>query len=252
MIELVNAERAKYGLTRLAESVEATLLARRHANQMARHGFVGHYDLSGRKCELRFNMLGARDHVAENIAYLEIGARVELSPDLVRSMFDDLLASRTHRANTLHPAHTHIGCAFSVQRSGSVTRIYLVQEFVNDWGDYDLLQPVVQSSSGVTLHGQLRDGAQLAYIGLAYERLPGDRTPKQVGEADLHYRQPEPSRYFEPGKEVQLLDGDEFEVNFPIDKLLGPLDVYVTVWVIAPGLEKPFRAMTQVLLLKRE
>ncbi|MDQ3024447.1 MAG: hypothetical protein M3R04_08710 [bacterium] len=53
-------------------------------------------------------------------------------------------------------------------------------------------------------------------------------------------------------KELQLQKDGEFEVRIPIDELRGSLDDCITVWVVAPGLEKPFRAMTQVLLLKRE
>jgi uncharacterized protein YkwD len=127
LLELVNAERAKHGLSQLQLSASASKLARQHADDMAAHGYVGHYDLQGRKCELRYNLLGETDHVAENIAYREVGARVRLTPELVRSIFGDWMGSKSHRWNIQHPAHTHMGYGFATRTPGKVTKVYAVQ-----------------------------------------------------------------------------------------------------------------------------
>jgi hypothetical protein len=266
LLELVNAERAKHGLSRVELSASASKLARQHADDMAEHGYVGHYDLEGRKCELRYNLLGETDHVAENLAMREVGARVRLTPELVRGIFADWMGSKSHRMNIHDPGHTHMGYGFALEHGGR-TKIYAVQEFVNDFGDYSLLPRKVGVQQSITIKGRLTGKYPFSCITIAHEAPPNARAPKDVGEADLHYRQPVPELvlladkagpvfYNPPGTlkppekigAVKLSSSGKFEATYLVpDSLQVPTDVYVSVWVETGGRVAHARAMTQVV-----
>ena len=291
LLELVNAERARHGMSRLALSAPASRLAKEHADDMAAHNYVGHYDLAGRKCELRYNLLGETDHVAENLAMREIGARVRLTPELVRSIFRDWMGSRSHRDNILNAPHTHMGYGFALEH-GAHTKIYAVQEFVNDWGECAKLPESVKAGSDIALMGKLRPDAVVMFAGLGSEAPPGARLPQQVDEDDLHYKQPRISAYYfasealrygkangiypppyaDEFREAVRADADgTFSVSVHAPKAEAPVDLYITVWArgknakpatdetgkptdktLGPDLWHPFKVMTQVVRVEPE
>jgi len=266
LLELVNAERAKQGLNRLQFSAPASELARQQADDMAQHGYVGHYDLAGRKCELRYNRLGETDHVAENLAQRQVGARVRLTPELVRSIFADWLASDSHRENILAPGHTHMGYGFAVESSGELSTIYAVQEFINDWGDYDRFPATAKAGAVLKLRGHIDRGARLAFVALGSEPPPGTRTAAQVGADDLHYRQPQPTEVLFPNYDtsaasgfpwgesaqlkprgIEVLRDSSFAADLTMPDTATAQDSYITLWVTSSKIAEPFRAMTQVV-----
>ncbi|MCH7472836.1 CAP domain-containing protein, partial [bacterium] len=199
LLGLLNEERRAQGfLPPLQDHPLASRLAQEHAAGMASGHYVSHYDLAGRKCELRFNAIGESDHVSENTAYYEIKHPVFLTPQLVRRMHMHWLESDSHRDNLLDPAHTHAGSGFAVTRSGQRTYAAGVVEFVNDYGGYDRLPERTKAGSTLHLSGYLDPGrATLQYVGLASEDLPFAR--------DAEYQMSHISGYSPPDVVLAML-----------------------------------------------
>jgi Cysteine-rich secretory protein family len=118
MVQLVNAERVKAGLSPLVVDERLTRIARQHSQLMAaKHGlshqFPGEPDVRHRVTAtgLRFNYSG------ENVAYDANAASAHRS----------LMNSPPHRANILRPEFTAIGVG--VIRSGDL--IYVTEDFAH-------------------------------------------------------------------------------------------------------------------------
>jgi uncharacterized protein YkwD len=265
LLELVNAERAAQGLSRLEFSAAASTLALAHAEDMAGQGYVNHYDLKGRKCELRFNAQGETDHVAENVSYYEIGAPVFLTEKLVRRIHDHWMGSRTHRANVLEPGHTHMGYGFSIVRRAQSTLVAAVQEFVNDYGVYTRLPLEARAGSVLQLRGRLDPGVRLLSVGLGSEDLPFERTVEYQLRHIGGYSPPDvalallPTQYegnYEPAARYREYNvvydrpAREFTVNIELKPHWPAAAYYVTVWVQTSKVVRPFPAMTQVVLVR--
>ncbi len=117
ILELVNQERANYGLHPLSLNAALTRSAQAYAEEMAGNGHFSHTGLNGSKFTQRNVAAGYTNWswLEENIAY------GQTSPEMVMS---DWMESKDHRDNILNPHVYDLGVGIA----GSAP-IYWVQEF---------------------------------------------------------------------------------------------------------------------------
>jgi uncharacterized protein YkwD len=119
VIQLVNDERAKYGLNALAPSAELSQAANAEACDMIHYNYFDHINpVTGSSPLDRFAASGFEGNICgENIA------AGQQSPEQV---VDGWIGSPEHEDNVLSPAFTHMGIGI---RLGGPYRIYWVQLF---------------------------------------------------------------------------------------------------------------------------
>ena len=100
---LVNAERVRQGLEPVAVDARLAVAAARHAEDMARRGYLSHVSPGGCDVRCRAAAVGFAGIVGENIAYAATAA------DAVRMW----LRSPAHRANILDPRWRSMGSGVS-------------------------------------------------------------------------------------------------------------------------------------------
>jgi uncharacterized protein YkwD len=127
LFDLVNAERAKQGLSQLKWDGHLAQAASVHTQRMAERGELSHQFSGEPPLAQRAGDAGAHfDFVAENVAY---------APDVLR-MHDGLMHSPHHRANILDPKSNAIGIAFA-ERDGE---LYATEDFAHLLGSYTATQ----------------------------------------------------------------------------------------------------------------
>ncbi len=74
--DLVNKDRATLGLNPVEIDPIPTQMAQSHAEEMASHGYLSHWDRQGRPPDQRYTDAGGRDSVQENIYLLQEGGGI--------------------------------------------------------------------------------------------------------------------------------------------------------------------------------
>jgi uncharacterized protein YkwD len=251
LLDLVNAERQRSGLSALTPLPLADTLAQEHAGEMAERHYPGHTSLAGLKCEARFDALGGTDQVEENYAFYEINRRVFLTGKLVRRMHAHWMDSAPHRANVLAPPHTAAGFGLSIVQEGGRSFVAGVEEFVTDVGECRRLPATLQPGRMLTVAGRLDPSrATLGFVALGREELPFPRSPQYQREHVGEYSAPPITIAYLPGGFTKLVGPGVRQVRFGVacDKRSGayrltippaaftaPGAYYVTVWTIPPG-----------------
>jgi uncharacterized protein YkwD len=113
LLRLQNAERRRHGLHRLRMSRALNRAARRHARDMVRHHYFGHFSRRGRSvvdrvASTRYGR-GRRFAAQENLYWWSRGRSA-------RSVVNAWMGSAVHRANVLHGGMHQFGIAV-VRRS---------------------------------------------------------------------------------------------------------------------------------------
>jgi uncharacterized protein YkwD len=277
LLELTNQARAEAGLSQLGWRADAAQVGQAHSDEMVAQHYINHYDLAGRKCELRYNADGGTDQVSENTAYYEIHAEVYLTPQLVKRMHQHWLDSEGHRLNIMEAAHTHAGAGFTVAREDGLSYIVGTVEFLNDYGDYQRLPERARPGQALKLTGQLDDKrARLAFIGIGSEDLPTPRTVEyqmsHIGgyspplpvmfllpAADALAQTPEAWRYVRPTVQFDQASG-KFTADIILRANWPAAAYYMSAWAVPPGALKrngtpdysrAFCVMTQVVLVEQ-
>lgn len=175
MLDMINAERARYRLSAVTLDPRAAALAQAHAEDMAAQLYFSHVNTSGLGPEHRAGLAGISDYTQENIYKIAWryrdgrAAAIPSWPVLVRDAHNAFMRSPGHATNVLDPLHTHVGIGFAHNPgSGDVC---LVQEFVKR---HSLIQPLPQrlvSTTMLDLRGELI-GVDEPLINVAHERMP--------------------------------------------------------------------------------
>lgn len=117
VLELINAERAKYGLAPVRYSNTLDTAAEKHAVHMARVGKMAHDGIGDADPGARIRAEGFGDSWGENVA------TGQTSPEQVVA---EWMASPGHRRNILDPTFRQMGVAYTTSSGG---RSYWAQEF---------------------------------------------------------------------------------------------------------------------------
>lgn len=125
VFDLVNRERSRARLGRLAWDDELAKLARDYSRQMARDGFFDHYDPDGRTVIDRAESARIRNWstIGENLFVCEN------HPYFARTAIRGWLDSETHRTNMLDKSWTTTGIGIATSRDGS---IFITQVFTHE------------------------------------------------------------------------------------------------------------------------
>jgi uncharacterized protein YkwD len=119
MLEAVNAERARHGISPLRTDATLTQIAEFYACRLVEGGFFAHDDpYDGSTVDSRAADFG--------YPFIKIGENLAAGQASARESLADWLKSPSHRANLLDPAFTQIGIAV---KAGGELGPYWVQEF---------------------------------------------------------------------------------------------------------------------------
>jgi uncharacterized protein YkwD len=186
MLDLINDDRAAAGLDPVAWDETAALAAQAHAIDMARHGYLSHWDREGHDPFYRYSQMGGLDTAQENV-YLfwqryDDGSPVPVDDwsRVVRDAQVQLMASPGHRDNILAPSHTHVGIGIAYNPETGDVRI--AQLFVDDYVDLEALPLEVSVAEEIQISGLLHPGASQPLLNLAYEPFPEPMTVEALNQ----------------------------------------------------------------------
>ncbi len=120
MIDLINRERERFGLSPLALDLRLAAIARHHSHDMALHDFVGHVGSDGAT-------LGDRLR-AHAYSFRRSAENVSQSPSVAEA-HAGLMRSPGHRANILNASVSHIGVGVVQVSSAAGPSLFVTQLF---------------------------------------------------------------------------------------------------------------------------
>jgi uncharacterized protein YkwD len=239
MLELINRDRAKAGLSPVVLDEAASKAGLRHARDMTAKGFTGHIGTDGSVPEQRYTESGGVHFVQENAACLFDGKERKLDATprfdpaklaaLQKMFMDEVPPNDGHRRNVLKPEHNRVGIGLA-QPEG-VNQPCLAQEFVDSYGSYEALPKEAKPKAKLRIAGTISKPLVFGGIGVGRTPLP---TPKRLeGVSGARgYAIPAPDQlYFGPGfktpKPVET-DGKRFSIELELGSQRG--QYAVSIW----------------------
>jgi uncharacterized protein YkwD len=251
MVKLINRDRASEGLPPVElDEGPSTRGGQAHAEDMAKHGYLGHWGSDGSVPEQRFTEAGGTDMVLENSSCFtdEKSRTLDGSPRIDPrnvEQAEDMFFHETpphdgHRKNILKPWHKRVGIGVA-QPVATATEIPVpcfAQEFVDAFGTYGAIPKRMRV--GETLHVQGTVAGPAAFAGVGLARVD---SPKAISVSELNRRRSYPvpapyQMYWPPGFQTPIpvkVSGAHFEVDVPVSDG-GKTGMYeLSVWVSLPG-----------------
>jgi uncharacterized protein YkwD len=251
MVRLINRDRASAGLSPVTlDEGPATRAGQAHAQDMATHGYLGHWGTDGSVPEQRFTEAGGTDMVLENASCftdeatrtLDPAARID--PKSVEQA-EDMFFHETpphdgHRKNILKPWHktVGIGVAQPVATPTEIPVPCFAQEFVDPYGSYSPAPRKAHPGDLLHVGGTMASPATFAGVGLA--RVDA---PKPIPATELNRRRSYPvpapyQMYWPPGFQTPIpvrVTGDRFAIDVPLSDANRAGLYEVSVWATMPG-----------------
>jgi hypothetical protein len=251
MLDLVNRDRASAGLGPVElDSGPATAAGQAHAEDMASHGYLGHWGSDGSVPEQRMTAAGGVDMVLENASCFVDERPRTLDPhptidpkDIERAesmFFNETPPNDGHRKNILKPHHKGLGIGIA-QPLATATELpapCFAQEFTDPYGTYARLPATMKVGGKLHVEGTIRGPAVPAGVGLA--RVDA---PRPIPIAELNRRRaypvPAPFQMYWPKGFVSpiplAVQGDRFAIDVPVSDGGKPGLYEVSVWAKIPG-----------------
>ncbi len=266
MLALINRDRASQGLVPVELDEGApTLAGQRHAEDMVRLGFLGHWGSDGSVPEQRHTEAGGADMVLENaLCFTDEAKRVVdpkglIDPEQVERaeamFFDEVPPNDGHRRNILKPTHTRvgIGIAQSTETAKELAVPCFAQEFVDGYGSYTPLPAKVKVGATIHVEGTLSNGARPTGVGIA--RVV---TPKPIPTRELNRRRsypvPKPFQmYWGPGfvtPIVAKIEGPKIAIDVPLSDKGQPGLYEVSIWAKIGASEEQTMVSLRTLLVE--
>ena len=239
VVELVNQERSKSGLSPVTWDETAAKAARKHVQEEADFGYISHWGMDGSKPQLRYSRVGGLDAVDENesvtlwpqggfqgISQTEL---LKIVTDLEASMIDEQPPNNGHSLNILDSHHTGVGIAIAIGKYG----VAMAQEFTNH---YAIINPVPLTASPgsiISLSGRIIPGYKITGIYALWEPSPQPMSKDQLNQThsysdppwdDLHFfARPNGEQYYVTtnsgrilGKDIEADALGNFAINIPM------------------------------------
>ena len=266
MISLINRDRKSQGLNEVSSDETAERAGVLHSDEMAKLGYLSHWDVLGRKPDQRYCSVGGTGFVMEN-GHIEFagfagdnaGGNTEFTIDptakiskktieeIESGFFNEQAPNDGHRRNILDPDHSKVGIGLSIAKNGDSHRISCAQEFIHSYGAVETVPNSIKLGESFVVKGSLDPGLSLQSVDLFWEELPKPMTLKEL-DATYSYGPPQLriNTYFpsSPASRDNLKITDnagrqEFNCRFDTDKTLWkPGLYYVYVWVKTPDLTR--------------
>jgi len=250
MLVLINRDRATENLPPVELDEGApTRSGQRHATDMAKNAFLGHWGSDGSIPEQRLTESGGQDMVLENASCFtdEVPRVIDPRPtidveDIERAesmFFNETPPNDGHRKNILKPNHKRVGIGIA-QPVATATEIpvpCIAQEFIDPYGTYAPLPKRAKVGETIRVEGSIDAPAEFGGVGLARVE-----TPKPVPVSELNKRRsyPVPSPYqmywpagFKTPKPVTVR-GTRFSIDLPVTDGGKPGLYEVSVWARFP------------------
>lgn len=188
VLSLVNADRAQYHLPPLKLDAVASIAGQRHTDEMATKGFYSHWDTLGKKPWQRYNEAGGMNNDTENFAATYGSCKSKnsmFSPTELKHLEWLFMSEKPpedgHRLQILHPAHNRVGIGLSTYADSSGnSRICLVQEFIDEYGQYEKIPSIISRGKPFRVAGRLYPGLKIASISIHWEPDPKPMTLQEL------------------------------------------------------------------------
>jgi uncharacterized protein YkwD len=252
MVELINRDRATVGLAPVElDPGPPTAAGQAHADDMASHGYLGHWGTDGSVPEQRLTEAGGVDMVLENaLCFVDERPRTLDPHPLIdaieiersQSMFwNEAPPNDGHRKNIMRPGHRKvgIGVALPVATPTELPVPCFSQEFTDPYGTYVPVPRNAKVGQVVRVEGTIATPATVGGVGVA--RIV---TPKPISIAELNTRRsyPVPGPYqmywpagFKTPIPVTVRGGGQFSIDVPLSDHGEPGLYEVSVWGKLPG-----------------
>lgn len=246
MVQLINRDRQAAGLRPVAlDEGPPSIAGQRHAQDMLRVGFVGHWGSDGSVPEQRLTEAGGSDMVMENAACIGDEQPRPIDPNarfsaadlerIERLFMDEVPPNDGHKKNILTPTHTHvgIGLAMSPSTAKEIPFPCLNQEFLAVYGSHEKLPSEHKKAQPLRVAGKVVPEVRVTGVGVV--RL---ETPAPLAAAELNKRRsypvPRPSEMFWGKGMVTRVpmdtDGQSYQMMLPADVFPQPGLYAVSVW----------------------
>jgi hypothetical protein len=250
LVGLINRDRASGGLRPVTlDPGPPTAAAQAHADDMAAHGYLGHWGTDGSVPESRLTAAGGSGMDLENaLCFTDEVARpvdpaARIDPrelDKAEAMFfHEVPPNDGHRKNILRPWHVHVGIGIAQPRAtpGEIAGPCVAEELVDDYGTYGPLPARARLGETVHVEGEVHGAPTFAGVGLARTDVP---TPLSVHDANARRSYPVPTPYatywphgFRTPKEVAVTKG-HFTIDLPLSDQGKPGLYEVSIWARFP------------------
>lgn len=231
MLELINRDRTTTGLGTVQIDTLATQVAQAHAEEMAAHFYMSHWNLQGFGPDLRYTLADGSDTVMENV-YMswqryKNGIPIPLNDwqKVIADSEKSLMNSPGHRTNILTPEHTHIGIGIAYNDTTGDVRI--AQEFVNHYIDLDPIPQSCKLGDTILVSGQLSPGMTEPLINLAYESLPRSMSVPELNATNTFQS---PAK-FVTAVAPQMVAAGIFKASVMFDRNNSPGIYHIRIWV---------------------
>lgn len=247
MLALVNADRAANGLGPVEWDAVAAEAGQRHSEEMARFGYMSHWNMDGYGPEYRYSRAGGLDMAQENVYRLVHqwedgrGAPIDDWEKVVADAQDAWMNSPGHRANILSPEHTHVGIGIAYNpASGNVA---MAQEFVNRYVTIEPLPRRAQPGDRLVLRGTLLPGGANPLVNLAYEPFPEPLTLDQLNKTGTY----KTAAQHLSVPQVRTDANGRFVSEFTLANDAPPGLYHVWLWVEAGGASERVQAVDAIV-----
>ncbi len=266
MLELINRDRATMHLAPVKlDTGPAQTAGQAHADDMAKHGFLGHWGTDGSVPEERITRAGGADFNMENaLCFTDEKERVlDPRPSIEKAeiekaesmFFNEKPPNDGHRRNILKPFHKKVGIGIAQPKS-TATEIAvpcISQEFQDPYGSYEAIPAQMKVGDKLRVAGKIDSVAKFAGVGLA--RIA---TPKPIAVSELNTRRsypiPQPFQMYWPkGYKTPIpvaVNGNAFDITVPMSDGGKPGLYEVSVWASVPGAADLVMVSLRTILVK--
>lgn len=252
MLALINRDRATQGLAPVTlDEGPAQASGQRHAEDMAKNGFLGHWGTDGSTPEQRHTEAGGSDMVLENASCVDDLKKRTLEADPLvpeaaiaqaeHLFFDEVPPNDGHRKNILRPHHTRvgIGIALPVSTETEIGVPCFTQEFVDGYGTYAAIPKTAKVGAVLHVEGTIQSPATFGGVGLARVVAPAPIPPSEANKR-RSYPVPQPYQMYWPKGFVTPIpvevSGNTFRVDVPLSDQGKPGLYEVSVFGKLPGM----------------